>query len=93
MSERNAFVRGAFAFVIRLMSQCLYGIGALCPRCVLVWAAALPLWWYVTPHAPRTGVLPASRGPVAGAPRVGRPRPGVRRGPALVLAGFGARLF
>lgn len=48
-------------FVIWLIDQTLYSIGALCPYCMLVWAAVLPLFWYTTLHSLRTGVLPAPR--------------------------------
>ncbi|MFE0171176.1 vitamin K epoxide reductase family protein [Streptomyces sp. NPDC059002] len=58
----QAAVTAAFGFVVWLISQCLYVIGALCPWCMLVWAVVIPLFWYVTVHTLRTGVLPAPRG-------------------------------
>ncbi|MEV5981873.1 vitamin K epoxide reductase family protein [Streptomyces sp. NPDC052114] len=54
-------VTAAFGFVVWLIVQCLYVIGALCPWCVLVWAVVLPLFWYVTLHTLRRGLLPAPR--------------------------------
>ena len=42
---------GAFAgmvFVIWLVSQSLYVIGALCPWCMVVWAVTIPIFWQVT---------------------------------------------
>ena len=35
-------------FVIWLVIQSLYVIGALCPWCMVVWAAMIPIFWYVT---------------------------------------------
>ncbi|MGW6918491.1 vitamin K epoxide reductase family protein [Kitasatospora sp. NPDC054939] len=46
------------AFVGWLSYQALYRIGALCPYCMVVWAAMIPLFWYTTLHNLRTGVLP-----------------------------------
>jgi len=48
-------------FVLWLIDQALYEIGALCPYCMVVWAVVLPLFWYTTLHNLRTGVLPAPR--------------------------------
>ncbi|MCX5208928.1 vitamin K epoxide reductase family protein [Kitasatospora sp. NBC_00240] len=47
-------------FVTWLMIQTLYRIGALCPYCMLVWAAMIPLFWYTTLHSLRSGVIPVS---------------------------------
>lgn len=38
----------AFGFVIWLIIQSLYVIGALCPWCMVVWAATIPIFWIVT---------------------------------------------
>jgi uncharacterized membrane protein len=35
-------------FVHWLIFQSLYRIDALCPYCTVVWAAMIPLFWYVT---------------------------------------------
>ncbi|GAA2749695.1 vitamin K epoxide reductase family protein [Kitasatospora cinereorecta] len=45
-------------FVVWLINQALYQIGALCPYCMVVWAVVFPLFWYTTLHNLRTGVLP-----------------------------------
>ncbi|MFE6052310.1 vitamin K epoxide reductase family protein [Kitasatospora sp. NPDC056446] len=45
-------------FVTWLMYQALYRIGALCPYCMVVWAAMIPLFWYTTLHNLRSGVIP-----------------------------------
>ncbi len=49
-------------FVHWLIFQSLYRIGALCPYCMVVWAATIPIFWYVTLHNLRAGHL---RVPVA----------------------------
>ncbi|MGW3039759.1 vitamin K epoxide reductase family protein [Kitasatospora sp. NPDC001159] len=48
-------------FVTWLMYQALYRIGALCPYCMVVWAAMVPLFWYTTLHDLRSGVIPVGR--------------------------------
>lgn len=35
-------------FVIWLVSQSLYVVGALCPWCMVVWAVTIPIFWQVT---------------------------------------------
>jgi uncharacterized membrane protein len=35
-------------FVIWLVSQSLYVIGALCPWCMVVWSVTIPIFWQVT---------------------------------------------
>ncbi|MEV7602388.1 vitamin K epoxide reductase family protein [Kitasatospora sp. NPDC089797] len=45
-------------FVTWLMYQALYRISALCPYCMVVWAAMIPLFWYATLHNLRSGVIP-----------------------------------
>ena len=37
-------------FVLWLMSQSLYVIGALCPWCMAAWAATISVFWYTTLH-------------------------------------------
>ncbi|MGW2254644.1 vitamin K epoxide reductase family protein [Kitasatospora sp. NPDC001660] len=49
-------------FVTWLMYQALYRIGALCPYCMVVWAAMVPLFWYTTLHNLRSGVIAGGRG-------------------------------
>ena len=36
------------AFVVWLVIQSLYVIGALCPWCMVVWAVTIPIFWQVT---------------------------------------------
>ncbi|MEV0533917.1 vitamin K epoxide reductase family protein [Kitasatospora sp. NPDC050463] len=48
-------------FVTWLTYQALYRIGALCPYCMVVWAAMIPLFWYTTLHNLRSGVIPTPR--------------------------------
>ncbi|WP_037601935.1 vitamin K epoxide reductase family protein [Streptacidiphilus rugosus] len=43
-----------------LIGQTLYSIGAVCPYCMVVWAATIALFWYTTVHNLRTGVIPLS---------------------------------
>lgn len=45
-------------FIHWLIGQTLYRIGALCPYCMLVWTAMIPLFWYTTLHNTRYGVIP-----------------------------------
>ncbi|WP_370085409.1 vitamin K epoxide reductase family protein [Streptacidiphilus sp. MAP12-16] len=45
-------------FVHWLITQTLYRIGAVCPYCVAVWTAMIPLFWYTTLHNLRHGVIP-----------------------------------
>ncbi|GAA2236198.1 MULTISPECIES: vitamin K epoxide reductase family protein [Kitasatospora] len=49
-------------FVTWLMTQTLYSIGALCPYCIVVWTAMIPLFWYTTLHNLRSGVIPVPSG-------------------------------
>lgn len=35
----------AWVFVTWLFSQSVFEIGVLCPYCLVVWAATIPLWW------------------------------------------------
>ncbi|GAB2710843.1 vitamin K epoxide reductase family protein [Kitasatospora kifunensis] len=45
-------------FVVWLMNQSIYHIGALCPYCMVVWAAMIPLFWYITLHNVKHKVIP-----------------------------------
>ncbi len=44
----NIGILGALAFVIFLIRQSIFHLGTLCPWCMLVWAATIPLFWAVT---------------------------------------------
>ncbi|GAB3196664.1 vitamin K epoxide reductase family protein [Nocardioides hungaricus] len=53
----QAGVTFALGFIGWLAFQSLYRIGALCPYCMVVWAAVLPLFWYVTLRNLGSGAL------------------------------------
>ncbi len=42
-----------FGFILWLASQSIFVLGTLCPWCMVVWAAMIPLWWIgaLRPHA------------------------------------------
>ncbi|MFB9908603.1 vitamin K epoxide reductase family protein [Allokutzneria oryzae] len=44
-------------FVHWLIIQSLYDIRALCPYCMVVWAATIPVFWYTTAHNLDRGYL------------------------------------
>lgn len=46
-----------FVFVVWLFTQTNYAIGALCPYCMLAWAAMIPLFWRVITWAGAEGVF------------------------------------
>ncbi|MFW0772809.1 vitamin K epoxide reductase family protein [Paenarthrobacter nitroguajacolicus] len=46
-----------FAFVVWLWSQALYSIHILCPFCMIVWAAMIPLFVWVTARNIAHGVI------------------------------------
>jgi uncharacterized membrane protein len=55
------FIVGLLAgwvFVTWLFIQTVFVIGALCPYCLLVWTAMIPLWWATLVHAFLQGHLP-----------------------------------
>ena len=51
-----------FIFVVWLWSQALYSIRILCPFCMVVWAAMIPLFVWVTVRNVVHGVIPAPAG-------------------------------
>ncbi len=51
-----------FVFVIWLWSQALYAINILCPFCMVVWAAMIPLFVWTTIRNIAHGVLPVPAG-------------------------------
>ncbi len=55
----QAGVTLGFAFVVWLWSQALYVIHVLCPFCMVVWAAMIPLFVWVTIRNVTTGVIKA----------------------------------
>jgi len=50
-----------FAFVVWLWSQALYSIHILCPFCMIVWAAMIPLFVWTTVRNVSHGVIPVPR--------------------------------
>ncbi|XAS62797.1 vitamin K epoxide reductase family protein [Micrococcaceae bacterium Sec5.8] len=59
----QAGVTLGFAFVVWLWSQALYSIHILCPFCMVVWAAMIPIFVWVTVRNVSHGVLPLPAGP------------------------------
>ncbi|ABM10660.1 putative membrane protein [Paenarthrobacter ilicis] len=53
----QAGVTLGFAFVVWLWSQALYSIHILCPFCMIVWAAMIPLFVWVTARNITHGVI------------------------------------
>lgn len=49
-------------FVVWLISQSLYSIGALCPYCMVVWAVVIPMFVSVTVTNLERGVIPVPTG-------------------------------
>jgi uncharacterized membrane protein len=37
----------AWIFITWLFTQSIYNIGVVCPYCLVVWAATIPMWWAV----------------------------------------------
>ncbi|MFE5830671.1 vitamin K epoxide reductase family protein [Streptomyces sp. NPDC056508] len=58
----NAGTLFGVGFCTWLMHQSLYEINALCLWCCLAWTATILMFWAVTAHNVRTGVLPAPAG-------------------------------
>ncbi|MEU2183220.1 vitamin K epoxide reductase family protein [Streptomyces thermolilacinus] len=58
----NAGTLFGVGFCVWLMIQSLYEINALCLWCCLAWVATIIMFWYVTSHNVRNGVLPAPAG-------------------------------
>jgi uncharacterized membrane protein len=52
----NVGIAGALAFVIWLIGTSVFVLGTLCPWCMLVWSATIPLFWVVTFRNLRDGV-------------------------------------
>ncbi len=58
----QAGVLFALGFCVWLWSQAVYSIGALCPYCMIVWAAVIPMAVVVTARNIIHGVIPAGEG-------------------------------
>ena len=48
----------AFVFILWLAEAAIFDIGALCPYCMIAWAAVIPLFWQLFLHGAREGYLP-----------------------------------
>ncbi|GED11828.1 vitamin K epoxide reductase family protein [Cellulosimicrobium cellulans] len=48
--------------IVFLIWTTMYEISAMCPYCMVVWFAMLPLFWYQVVHAVQEGYLPAGDG-------------------------------
>ena len=48
--------------IVFLVWTTMYAISAMCPYCMVVWFAMLPLFWYQVVHAVQEGYLPAGEG-------------------------------
>lgn len=53
-------------FCMWLMTQALYSIGALCLWCSLAWAVTILMFWYITVHNLKHGIIRAPRLLVSG---------------------------
>ncbi|MER6096414.1 vitamin K epoxide reductase family protein [Streptomyces sp. NPDC001728] len=58
----NAGTLFGVGFCTWLMYESLYEINSLCLWCCLAWVATIVMFWYVTSHNVRKGVIPAPRG-------------------------------
>ncbi|GGZ95994.1 vitamin K epoxide reductase family protein [Streptomyces echinoruber] len=58
----NAGTLAGVGFAHWLIAQSLYEINRLCPYCAVVWTVTIALFWYVTLHNLKHGVLPVPRG-------------------------------
>ncbi len=48
---------GGIVFITWLQYQSFYSLGTLCPWCMVVWTAMIPLWWVTVAKAGADGVL------------------------------------
>jgi uncharacterized membrane protein len=48
----------ALVFVTWLFTVAVFDIGALCPYCMIAWAATIPLFWQLLAHGTREGYIP-----------------------------------
>lgn len=61
----NAGALLGFGFVVWLIFQSLYVIGALCPWCMVAWSATIPVFWLVTADNAAAGRFSGGGGPGA----------------------------
>ena len=48
----------ALVFILWLASEAIFDINALCPYCMIAWAAVIPLFWQLLFHGAKEGYLP-----------------------------------
>jgi uncharacterized membrane protein len=53
----TAGVTAAFAFCLWLAFQSIFSLGTLCPWCMVVWAATIPMFWTLILFTARAGVF------------------------------------
>lgn len=53
---------GGFVFICWLAYQSIFVLGTLCPWCMVVWVAMVPLWWVTFLRAPAIGDVRVSAG-------------------------------
>lgn len=53
----NIGVLGAFAFCLWLAFQSIFALSTLCPWCMVVWAATIPMFWILTLFNARAGIF------------------------------------
>lgn len=53
----NVGVLGAFSFCLWLAFQSIFALSTLCPWCMVVWAATIPLFWTLTLFNARSGIF------------------------------------
>jgi uncharacterized membrane protein len=61
----NIGAAAGMAFIVWLIVQSLYVIGALCPWCMVAWSVTIPIFWLITADVAAAGRW--SRGGVPGA--------------------------
>jgi uncharacterized membrane protein len=52
----NLGVLGAFGFTLWLAYQSIFNLGSLCPWCMIVWSAVIPMFWGLSLSNAKAGV-------------------------------------
>lgn len=63
----NAGVLGAFSFCLWLAFQSIFALSTLCPWCLVVWSATIPMFWALTLFNARSGVFGVRLVPIGSA--------------------------
>jgi uncharacterized membrane protein len=50
-------ILGAYLFITWLFTQTAFVIGVLCPFCMVVWLATIPMWWHLLAWTLKHGLL------------------------------------